>query len=203
MIVGRAPNGWDPDQGFLYSDVSDIAEARNHIEKGISFTNSTKDPLAWVFEQAGVSDDYNTNKSAFWRVSRGVLEALCGETQEGRYWSSRLVWSNLYKISPASGGNPSGPLIEKQEGIATELLEQEISEYRPRAILFLTGRDWADPFLRTLPRCTLRDANEPIETMGTVTIEGEDVPFVVCPHPQGKAEEPIVTAAAAALRETD
>ena len=201
MVVGRAPNGWDWDEGFLHADVADMDNALSYVDKSIAYMTSVEDPLGWIDEQAGASDGYNTNRSAFWRVSRGVLEGLCGATPDGRRWSSRLVWSNLYKIAPAHGGNPSNSLADKQEGLATELLQQELADYRPKAILFLTGRDWADAFLRTLPGCRVTDGTEPTEGAGTISVDGETVPFVICPHPQGKSEEPLVTAAVAALRE--
>lgn len=65
--------------------------------------------MLWVKDGWGATDRYNTKRSAFWRAVRGVVEGLGISDVEHDTWSSHLVWSNLYKLSPADGGNPSDP----------------------------------------------------------------------------------------------
>ena len=62
-------------------------------------------------------------------------------------WSSHLVWSNLYKLSPRDGGNPSGRLQNIQLDGCRALFNLEVETYRPGRLLLLTGWDWAEPFL--------------------------------------------------------
>ena len=186
MVVGRAVNGWG--DGKSTAALQELAARQKFID---SFRSSDKDcPMVWVAKSAGKTDEYNTNKSAFWRVIRRVSRRL-GAWHDGQEenWSSRLVWSNLYKISPHAGGNPSDKLCAIQEPGCIELLRTEIEDYQPERILFLTGMSWAKPFLADL------EYQEPaldslVEASGTVSAPGckQANPFVVARHAQGKPE---------------
>ena len=186
MVIGRAVNGWGSERSIAELQYSSARQ--NFID---SFRASEDDcPMVWVAKSAGKTDEYNTNKSAFWRVIRRVSRRL-GVWHDGQEenWSSRLVWSNLYKISPHAGGNPSDKLCAIQEPGCIELLRKEIQDYQPERILFLTGMNWAKAFLADL------GYQEPaldslVEASGTVSPPGckQVIPFVVARHPQGKLE---------------
>jgi len=186
MVVGRAVNSW--------GDGQTVTQLRDETNcKG--FTDSIHEQftgckMAWVAESEGSQDGYNTNKSAFWRVIKRVSKELnlWGENSESD-WSSRLVWSNLYKISPQAGGNPSDALCALQERGCIELLRQEIIDYAPERVLFLTGMTWAWPFMAGLG-CRLRAMQGLVEARGSIELPGEraSIPFVVAAHPQGKDE---------------
>lgn len=62
-------------------------------------------------------------------------------------WYENIVWSNLFKIAPASGGNPNKSLRKQQLEACKELLKAEINEFNPTHVLFLTNWDgWFDHF---------------------------------------------------------
>jgi len=62
------------------------------------------------------------------------------------HWSSHLAWTNLYKVSPAAGGNPGAALQLAQRQSAIELLKLEVEQFAPRRVLAMTG-GLIDPFV--------------------------------------------------------
>ena len=147
MVVGRAVNGWA--DGITPSQLGAPAEVEWYarlVQKSVSGNGEC--PMYWVTAGWGVGDGYNTKRSAFWRCIRRVVQDLGIADVEDAGWSSHLVWSNLYKVSPAGGGNPSNVLCEIQFPGCAELLNLELRAYRPARVLFLTGVDWAAPFLQ-------------------------------------------------------
>jgi hypothetical protein len=109
-------------------------------------------------------------------------------------WSSRLAWTNLYKVSPAFGWNPGADLQRAQRGSAIELLRLEVEEFAPRRILALTGAGWIDPFSGGLG---LRLDARPglIEGVG----ELGRCAWVVAKHPMTKPEDRFVSEVLAAF----
>lgn len=61
LFVGKATNGWG---------ISSSAE-----ELFADFTNESEDPLKWVEDQKGDDSEYNTSKSAFWRVTENIAHS--------------------------------------------------------------------------------------------------------------------------------
>ncbi len=183
MVVGRAVNGWkynlDP------TDRQSVTDCLSAIDAGLE-----KDSLCWVKGLWGKSQtdekkQYNTKKSAFWRLIEGLV-GLRDLTEGNHFFADYVVWSNLYKVAKSkedtTGGNPSAALCDVQFYYCQEILDTEIDLYEPAVIVFLTGVGWAEPYL-----------NE--------AIDGSDVPdnkyvkqiglyrrrkYVVGPHPQGK-----------------
>lgn len=146
MVVGRAVNGWTG--GILPECLHDPAEVTRYamlVHQRVAGNGEC--PMGWVTAAWGASEGYNTKRSAFWRSIRRVVHHLGIADVEGTSWSSHLVWSNLYKVSPADGGNPSNVLCEIQFPGCAKLLDLEFRTYRPSRVLFLTGVDWAGPFL--------------------------------------------------------
>lgn len=201
MVVGRAGNGWD--EGYtglkVHKTGTEMQTTKDALEYLRYSPNPDGCPMAWVTDQQGPNEIYNTNNSAFWRVAAAVLEGLCGPTPEGRRWSSRLAWSNLYKIAPAGGGNPGARLCARQEGLAIELLEQEIRDFEPKHILFLSADSWASSHLMALGAKDDGPYDPPLERAGTIDLGSTSSRFAVLPHPERKSESPIVSAAIAAL----
>lgn len=201
MVVGRALNGWTASRAPAELATAEGASAyAREVLASVSGNGSC--PMAWVTEHARAEEGkYNTNRSAFWRVIRRVAERLeIGRDQPGS-WPSRLVWSNLYKVAPADGGNPSGPLLKLQQPGCMELLRLELETHRPARVLFLTGRGWAAPFLKALgASATQTDGMKYVEAAGDVHLpEGHRVRYVVAAHPQGKQESLWVDEAERAL----
>ncbi|MGD0109852.1 MAG: hypothetical protein ABSC06_38400 [Rhodopila sp.] len=135
-------------------------------------------------------ENYNTRRSAFWRVIRAVVSRLHIANVDENTWPSYLIWSNLYKVSPAKGGNPNSELRCAQFNECVQLLQWELENYRPSRILFLTGRAWADPFLTQVWNDRVeRNGHSFVECIGHVACGPHHAATcVVASHPQGKNE---------------
>ena len=162
--------------------------------EGVARELATSWSMSWVIDQWGPSEhDYNTAKSAFWRVIRRVsLELLGDAIGEEEDWPTHLVWSNLYKVSPYRK-NPGAPLRRAQRDACKELLKLEIRTFRPKRVLFLTGWDWAEELV-----CAPPESGEPAGTRFVDKVWGQPLDpqsgsaissFVVAQHPQGKKED--------------
>jgi hypothetical protein len=95
------------------------------------------------------------------------------------------------KSSPAQGRNPSTTLADAQFSHCVKILEAEVKILEPRRIVFLTGLNWVQPFLKELNFVSDSNAKYPLEASGHI-FNGSNV--VVVPHPERKPEEPIVSA---------
>ena len=73
------------------------------------------------------------------RVTRETVGRLGIADISTRSWPSTLCWTNLYKISPFAGGNPSRSLADAQLDKCIQILKIEVSDWKPRRLLFLTG----------------------------------------------------------------
>jgi len=175
LVVGRAVNGWNRYNKYNLSDK--LPEIKNNI---------LTDDLEWVNERWGINDgEYNTRKSAFWRVTKKLSLELIGE-QEDIF--SHIAWSNLYKASKYKRGNPSSRLMNVQFEMCKIILTLEIEVLKPKIVVFLTALAWAKWFLDDLdieilpinPTC------EFVEFVGKY----KSALIIVGQHPQGKAEEP-------------
>ncbi len=158
MVIGRALNGGG--KGFLPQELDEKINVEQ-IADDIVRQNKLEPrwtTLRWVAEdwqktefelreeaQIKRSENfYNPRRSQFWRVIKDVVQSLkVTDTNGNNNWSSYLIWSNLYKISPFNGGNPSGRLMEVQREKCIELLKLEIETWKPKHILMLTGGDWS------------------------------------------------------------
>ncbi len=147
--------------------------------------------MRWVTDLWGNSKEgYNTRRSAFWRVIRGVVERLAIADVEQKTWPSHLLWSNLYKVAPEKGGNPGGALCKVQLPGCIELFRSELTTYKPSRLLLLTGTQWATPFLsETDKSLQKRPGFQYAEDFGTITLNGgHQLRYVVAAHPQRKPE---------------
>lgn len=191
MVIGRAVNGWT--QPWLPKDLKNVDDVTKFVDGVLkSVTDSDCCPMRWVTDCWGKHDkDYNTRKSAFWRSIRNTVGRLGVADIESPEWASYLVWSNIYKIAPAAGGNPSSTLCSAQLDLCKRILKQELQTFRPRRVLFLTGLGWSQPFTEHIG-CELSKNNSGhyVEATGKVTI-GTDIQakVVIAVHPQGKNEK--------------
>ena len=119
--------------------------------------------------------------SAFWRVIREVMKGL-EIASENDPWFSYLVWSNLYKVSPAEGGNPGNKLCCIQLKGCKSLFDTELDIYRPSRLLLLAGWDWARDFVTN--DCRTHNNAGFVEATG----RRRKTRIVVARHPQGKPE---------------
>jgi len=206
MVIGRAVNGWTdpwlPAKALEPGGRSEILAMTLRAAEG----DGVECPMLWVSKGWGAPSGYNTKRSAFWRVIRSTVTQLGVCDTDLPSWPSSLMWTNLYKLSPAAGSNPSAGLTRIQEELSPQLLALEVVEYQPDRILFLTGMDWAEPFLSRIGEfepCWTGLASA--QTAGTIRVgsNGRAVRVVVAMHPQGKRHDAFVAAVQDAWRAVD
>lgn len=174
LFVGRSVNGWE------YYNKNDILENKSnilgHIHNG---------DLQWTIDCWGNKKkvEYNTKKSAFWRLNKKISDKFYGEFDDN---FNKISWTNLYKISKADKGNPSEKLCNLQFDFVNQILKEEVKYLKPRYIFFHTGLNWLNPFLKD-------DLNIKIEFLKDkkfVEARGSyyGSKFIVGQHPQGKPE---------------
>ena len=169
LFVGKSVNGWkrttkNPNDWF------DL-----NFEKRLFMHD---DQITWVLDLEGPNDEYNSKKSAFWRVIRKVT---CEQIEKFH----EIAWTNLYKFSPING-NPTPSLCRLQQSFAQEILFEEIEILKPKSIVFLTS-GWEIPFLKG----DMEIIHESItEWSGYRTHIGlwNNVKIITSVHPQGKPE---------------
>jgi hypothetical protein len=175
LVIGRSVNGWVADWS--------AGELRDPERRRVAVASVRKDAepadgnrMAWVSDLWGAPSGYNTKRSAFWRAIRRISSGDDAPPE----WPSRLVWTNLYKVSPAAGWNPGGDLQRAQRRLAIQLLRMELAELSPRRVLALTG-GWIRPFVDNM---ALQLETRP----GLVESVGQDSgrAWVVAKHPMGK-----------------
>jgi hypothetical protein len=176
LFVGKAVNGWltvDQNMDALFDD-----QNTNRI-----FNRS--DQIQWVENLSGNTNGYNTRKSAFWRLVKKV--AVSHYSHE---WYRHIAWTNLYKVAPWEGGNPSESLKQKQQQYSIELLKREIDIMAPEFVIMLTS-SWEKPFIEELKKG--KQYNYITERKWgkykSALVEIEGVKYIISQHPQGKSEE--------------
>lgn len=89
MFYGRATNGWDGTW-----DIDNLFDEYWMPD----------DSIAWVNDASGDENEknYNSNRSQFWQVIKGVTTHFWGNE-----WEKYCVWSNVCKAAPYKGKNPS------------------------------------------------------------------------------------------------
>ena len=147
MVVGRAMNGWGS-----FKDIHDVDSAITDTFRLLE----EKNVLADVTTRGGIHTEdgtYYYSKSKFWKLIKYVLEEY-GEAKEFSWycdngepeWNQKIVWSNLYKISPSLGGNPNEQFIKNNMQTYIDILMEEIEINQPDKILFITDWNCMNPF---------------------------------------------------------
>lgn len=191
LVIGRSVNGWVND--WTVRQLCDRVEAEAAVDQVRSDAEPVAgDRMAWVVDLWRAPSGYNTARSAFWRVIRRIS---CGDRVVAEDWPSRLVWTNLYKVSPAFGWNPGADMQRAQRGSATELLKFELATFAPRRVLALTG-SWMEPF-RVALGVDVERRNGLVEGFGMRGAEA----WVVAKHPMGKPGTAFVTEVLKAFEE--
>lgn len=177
LVVGRACNGW-------HSTSQDINVLFGDSEESIF---NREDQMRWVEDCAGNKENYNTNNSAFWRVTKRIAQCFYQND-----WYSHIAWSNVCKVAPWEGGNPNDKLYYAQLPSSQKIFETEIRLLSPKVVVMFTGYDWAVDFLCFLNNCeepqSIMCLNWDKYTCDVFQIKG--IYFIVSRHPQGKKETP-------------
>lgn len=176
MVMGRACNGW-------HSISQNIDVLFGTSDESIF---NRKDQMRWVENSSGNKDGYNTNRSAFWRVTKRIVQ--CFYPNE---WSSYIAWSNVCKVAPWEGGNPSNTLYYAQLGSCQKIFKAEIRLFSPKVVVMFTNNSWAADLLKYM-----NNNQEPIcleqlnwDKYKCYIYRINETYFVVSEHPQGKKEK--------------
>ena len=169
LLVGRATNQW----GEHGLDLSG-ARAYSDLSQGQHFVN----------------DDTYARRSRFWATARAVLESLgvAAHTDEthANGWMQSLAWTNLFKVAPMAGWNPSVAVRGAVREHCIALLRLELEALRPDLVLALTGADWLAEFASGL--------SLPLRPTGGRFVDGvaqlAGTTWVVARHPMGKPVKP-------------
>lgn len=208
MVVGKATNGWPVN--FYARDMSSESKRNSVIRKAQieagSIDNlgnplSPPDGLKWVRDDWLGESSEVYSKTSFWFRIRDIVQKL--EPEDSPSWFDKIVWSNYYKIAPASRenatgtGNPTGPLQDMQENEdwSAKFLRAEIASLTPKRILFVTGwLDWWPKAISSIGECKLREINEQGFRClaGSLTVQGHSAQIVLTRHPQGAWTDPYV-----------
>lgn len=142
MVVGRAVNGWEvefKDCSSLNNTIDSILNQENRLD------DFAKDYILYdvVENNEVVQKKYYYAKSPFLRMMRQLVGAF---THSEDNWQQRIVWSNLYKIAPRKGGNPSWRMLRNDLDLYIELIKYEIKRYQPNIVIFVTDMDFFDPY---------------------------------------------------------
>ena len=176
LFVGKAVNGW-------INDETDIDILFGNSEEKIF---NRKDQMEWVHNHEGSENEYNTLKSAFWRVIKKVtLNFYPSEN-----WFSFIAWSNLCKIAPFKGGNPNDGLYYEQLENCQKILAKEIEILAPKYVILLTS-GWEKDFLYFLNGGKETKSIKKVLWNGyeTKLYKINNINYITSQHPQGKPEE--------------
>ena len=130
LVVGQALNGWGHEAAPCdFADpavrAAQLAGTRRSSEKDGAF--------GWMRRQVW--------SRPFWKLARVALDDLGLQLNQ-------IAWSNLAKLAPAAGKNPSNDLLWQQHDRGGVLLRQEVDELDPEIVLIVSGRGYAEPFIR-------------------------------------------------------
>jgi hypothetical protein len=196
-VVGRSPNGWHvkyaPDELLKPGALERIVDETLQSSRGRGERDEC--PMLWVGKDWVNPGAYSTGRSAFWRVARAVAWRLGVADIDKPSWPTYLAWSNLYRVAPSSGGNPSASLREAQVAESMDLFEAEMAEWKPKRVLMLTGLDWAQKFLRgdclSVPGTASGKYVEGVFELGLAGC-ARKATVVVSKHPARKPETPLL-----------
>lgn len=165
LIYGQAVNRWtpefDPSIDIIGKDI--LKKAREYSNSFYKDEHEIHSPLDWIniywckssYKQYVINKQlkkyypkmtYLTFRSFFWNVTYKLICRYYGINESKWHWSGKMVWSNLYKIAPAEGGNPDNDECLWQHDISLELVRREIEEIKPKYCIILTNYDWWQPF---------------------------------------------------------
>ena len=138
--------------GFFTTLVSE--EYPNEQGKGILFygraTNSWDDDNHANLEKVLVDEG--------WRPFFNLLYYFACDLY-GESWIKKVAWSNISKIAPLEGGNPSDSLWNAQKDIIPAIIKKEVELLSPEIIVLVTGNTaspeyiepWHSPFFKAFP----------------------------------------------------
>ena len=202
LVYGQAVKGWKPNFN-AFAELNRNGFSQKLLEESIEYSNAyhasqNHNPLDWIniyWSNASYNNfvktekdrqfyepsDFRVHRSFFWNV---IYKLICEHydlDKNSFHWSSKLVWSNLYKIAPSERENPSPQEKELQQKISLELVRKELDEIQPAYCIVLTNRSWWLPFQKDLKTENIpfvkNSVIESVEKYGRTTIIVTSRPF--------------------------
>lgn len=143
LLIGRSANSWSLGPATTSREVF-CEEAKNifneyNFDKWVDFTNGHA--VARDAEKKSRSYYLST---PFWSYTKRIWANLANldENKASTDWVQNIAWSNLYKVSPNTGGNPCNTLCSEQLKASKKILEAELECLNPTHVLLLTGYNW-------------------------------------------------------------
>ena len=130
LVIGQALNGWM--HVVAPRDFRD-PEVRVRLLSETRETSERDGAFGWMRKVVW--------SRPFWRLARVVMDRMDLKLNQ-------IAWSNLAPVAPGDGGNPVGELLERQHRLGGELLRRQVQELDPDLVLVVSGRAYAEPFLR-------------------------------------------------------
>ncbi len=128
--------------------------------------------------------------SPFWQTGKAVAEAREDVAANEVSWMDRIGWTNLYRVAPVDGELPEG-LRTLQLPLCAQLFWREILIWRPRRVLFMTGLDWAAPFVFAHHSSELEAdrTGTYVKASGALRLQGARTPALVVLDPPQPGED--------------
>lgn len=200
MLVGRALYGWST-QPFTALEMQSEERRQAIIDNTFEASSGEKGCPVLRFYQGCVDErlkngkGYNIRSSNFWSIGQQVIRQFLTPDEQER-WPSYLYWTNLYKLSLQTVGNPPGSLREVIRQASVKMMEAEIEALQPKRILFLTGQWWAYDFLENNPNFTRQEGatfpNNRVHQTGFWKMKSlREAVVVVADHPERKKRSEI------------
>jgi hypothetical protein len=174
LFIGKSVNSW-------------ITDSRN-VNELFNLTNPNRiinrdDEIKFIVNLEGNKLGYNSKRSSFWRVIKNITKNIFSKDD----WFNYIAWSNLYKFSFYSGGNPDAYLKNIQTELCKEILDKEIDLIKPKYIIFLTS-GWEKFYLDHIHLG--KNENKYITWDGNKIFfqKKNGIMYIQSQHPQGKKE---------------
>lgn len=136
MYVGRAVNGWE----FAWHKDTLEGLTDQVFAHGFRVDDICSNPIQ-ADRYNAEAKGYNYNCSPFWQLCHKLFDLV----KESEDWSGRVAWSNLFKVAPFKRGNPNKEVIVKSIQPCIALMKEEIRQYHPSHIVFVTDSWWLEP----------------------------------------------------------
>lgn len=139
LVIGRGVNGWESGEGTTKGGWSREAMQEPLQRQAVIKRLREESSRDWLYFAKCMA-----KVSAFWRTARDLLFEMnmnAGINLD-ESWPQYLGWTNLYKVSPATGGNPSDRECELQVESCKRLLQLEPAAWSHVPVLVLAGYEW-------------------------------------------------------------
>ncbi len=192
LFIGRATNDWhgySNDVNVLFGDGD-----------GKIFNEDNQ--MTWLSE-CNVNSRYNPNRSAFWRIAKGICENIYPDDIDS--WYSHIAYSNICKVAP-EGGNPGSKMYSAQIICASKILQKELAHLSPKVVIMITGDDWSGDALRFLNNDIYPDVIKCIYWSSEYKCEVfkiNNTYILHTEHPQGKGDEALINCLSNLVKELD